>query len=117
MELGSLTHVGRPGSPRDAYRDTLELAVAAEAAGFASFWVAQHHASEAQGCLPSPFVLLAAVAQATSRIRLGTGVVAAALEDPLRLAEDAAVLDALSGERLELGVGAGSTPPRPAASA
>ncbi|GAA2891270.1 hypothetical protein GCM10010472_57130 [Pseudonocardia halophobica] len=110
MELGYLTHVGGLGSPRDAYRDTVELAVAAEAAGFASFWVAQHHASEAQGYLPSPFVLLAAVAQATSRIRLGTGVIAAALEDPRRVAEDAAVLDALSGERLELGVGAGSDP-------
>jgi hypothetical protein len=78
MELGYLTHVGGLGSPRDAYRDTVELAVAAESAGFTSFWVAQHHASEAQGYLPSPFVLLAAVAQATSRIRLGTGVVAAA---------------------------------------
>jgi len=110
MELGYLTHVGGLGSPRDAYRDTVALAVAAEAAGFDSFWVAQHHNSEAQGFLPSPFVLLAAVAQATQRIRLGVGVVAVALEDPRRVAEDAAVLDAFSGERLELGVGAGSDP-------
>ncbi|SDF26591.1 LLM class flavin-dependent oxidoreductase [Pseudonocardia oroxyli] len=110
MELGYLTHVGGLGSPRDAYRDTVALAVAAEAAGYDSFWVAQHHNSEAQGYLPSPFVLLAAVAQATQRIRLGVGVVAVALEDPRRAAEDAAVLDTLSGERVELGVGAGSDP-------
>jgi len=110
MELGYLTHVGGLGSPRDAYRDTIALAVEAERAGFGSFWVAQHHNSEAQGFLPSPFVLLGAVAQATGRIRLGTAVVAAGLEDSRRIAEDAAVLDALSGERLELGVGAGSDP-------
>ena len=110
MELGYLTHVGGLGSPRDAYRDTVALAVAAEAAGFDSFWVAQHHNSEAQGFLPSPFVLLAAVAQATQRIRLGVGVVVVPLEDPRRIAEDAAVLDTLSGERVELGIGAGSDP-------
>ncbi|GAA4552968.1 LLM class flavin-dependent oxidoreductase [Pseudonocardia xishanensis] len=110
MELGYLTHVGGLGSPRDAYRDTVALAVAAEAAGFDSFWVAQHHNSEAQGLLPSPFVLLAAVAQATQRITLGVGVVAVTLEDPRRVAEDAAVLDTLSGERVALGVGAGSDP-------
>ncbi|GAA1836512.1 hypothetical protein GCM10009836_13750 [Pseudonocardia ailaonensis] len=110
LELGYLTHVGGLASPRDAYRDTIALAVAAEEAGYSSFWVAQHHNSEAQGYLPSPFVLLAAIAQATGRIRLGTAVVAVGLEDPRRVAEDAAVLDALSGERLELGIGAGSDP-------
>lgn len=106
--LGLLTHVAGLGGVARVYRETVELAVAAEELGYSSFWVAQHHGSPADGLLPSPLVLLAAVAERTSTIRLGTGVLAAGLEDPRRLAEDAAVLDALCGGRLELGVGSGS---------
>jgi len=108
MQLGWFTHVAGAGSPRATYRDTIALAVAAEEFGFGSFWVAQHHTGAFDGVLPSPLVLLAAVAQHTSTIRLGTAVITPALEDPLRLAEDAAVVDELSGGRLQLGVGAGS---------
>ena len=108
VQLGYITHVAGSGSPRATYRDTIDLAVAAEELGFASFWVAQHHAGAFEGVLPSPLVLLAAVAQHTSTIRLGTAVISAALEDPVRLAEDAAVADELSGGRLQLGLGAGS---------
>ena len=108
VQVGYFTHVAGTTSPRVAYRDAIALAVAAEELGFRSFWVAQHHAGAFDGVLPSPLVLLAAAAEHTSTIRLGTAVVAASLEDPLRLAEDAAVVDALSGGRLELGIGAGS---------
>jgi alkanesulfonate monooxygenase SsuD/methylene tetrahydromethanopterin reductase-like flavin-dependent oxidoreductase (luciferase family) len=108
VPIGYLTHVGGPGTPAQALRTTVDLAVAAEELGFASFWVAQHHGGALDGVLPSPLVLLAAVAERTSVIRLGTAVVTAGLEDPVRLAEDAAVLDALCGGRLELGVGAGA---------
>jgi alkanesulfonate monooxygenase SsuD/methylene tetrahydromethanopterin reductase-like flavin-dependent oxidoreductase (luciferase family) len=110
MQLGFLTHVAGEGSPARVYRDTLDLAVAAEELGSSSFWVAQHHAGSLEGLLPSPLTLLAAAATRTSTIRLGTAVVAAPLEDPWRLAEDAAVVDTLSGGRLELGVGAGADP-------
>ncbi len=70
----------------------------------------QHHFVETEGGLPSPFVYLAQVAARTCRIRLGTGIVTLPLEMPLRVAEDAAVLDLLSGGRLEVGVGSGGTP-------
>ena len=107
VRLGYLTHVTGDDTAR-AYREAIGLAVRAEELGYDSFWVAQHHDGHLDGRLPSPLVLLAAVAERTRLIRLGTAVVALPLEDPRRLAEDAAVLDALSGGRLELGVGAGT---------
>ena len=110
FRLGFLTHLHGSAEPRQLYRDYVELFVAAEQLGFDSGWVAQHHFDATAGQLPSPFPFLAAVAERTRRIRLGTAVVTLPLEDPLRVAEDAAVLDALSGGRLELGVGSGTDP-------
>ena len=72
----------------------MELFVAAEELGFDSASVTQHHFDAASGRLPSPFTFLAAVAERTRRIHLGTAVVTLPLEDPVRVAEDAAVLDA-----------------------
>ncbi|WP_084215823.1 LLM class flavin-dependent oxidoreductase [Pseudonocardia spinosispora] len=106
--LGYFTHVASDVRPSAAYRQTIELAVAAETLGFSSFWIAQHHGNASAGWSPSPLVLLAAVAEHTSTIGLGTAVIAAPLEDSRRLAEDAATLDVLSEGRLQLGVGAGS---------
>ncbi|KPA91334.1 flavin-dependent oxidoreductase [Pseudomonas asplenii] len=110
FSLGFLSRVYRPAFDPQVYRDTLELFRVAEELGFDSGWVAQHHFASEQGRLPSPLVLLAAIAQRTRRIALGTGIIVLPQEDPLRLAEDAAVLDLLSGGRLELGLGAGFDP-------
>ncbi|QXI30640.1 LLM class flavin-dependent oxidoreductase [Pseudomonas vanderleydeniana] len=110
FSLGFLSRVYRPIFDPQVYRDTLELFRVAGELGFDSGWVAQHHFASEQGRLPSPLVLLAAVAQRTRRIALGTGIIVLPQEDPLRLAEDAAVLDLLSGGRLELGLGAGFDP-------
>src|SRR5690348_7114847 len=91
------------------YRDHLEEAVLAEEFGFDCVWASEHHFSP-DAWNPSPFPFLAAVAARTSRVRLGTYVLLLPLHNPLRIAEDAAVLDNISGGRVDLGVGVGSSP-------
>ncbi len=88
------------------YGETLELVRLAEAAGFDSAWVSEHHGSS-DGYFPSLLPMLAAFAASTERILLGTGILLAPFHDPLRLAEDSAVVDQLSGGRLLLGLGIG----------
>jgi putative FMN-dependent luciferase-like monooxygenase len=105
--LGFFTRVLDIADPAERYRLATAQIVHAEHCGFDSAWVAQHHFHEDEGGLPAPMVFLAQVAARTSRIRLGTGIVTLPLELPIRVAEDAAVLDLVSGGRLELGVGPG----------
>lgn len=97
-----------------AYRDELELFTAAEGLGYDGAWVRQFHFrhddAPLRGGLPSPFVFFAALAERTSTLRLGLGAVTLPHEDPVRVAEDAAVLDAISGGRVELGVANGGGP-------
>ncbi len=94
----------------ERYRLAAEQIAHAEHLGFDAAWVAQHHFHEHEGGLPSPFVFLGHVAARTSRIRLGTGIITLPLELPVRVAEDAIVLDLMSYGRLELGVGNGGNP-------
>jgi putative FMN-dependent luciferase-like monooxygenase len=108
--LGFFTRLLDEASPAERYRLATEQIVFAEAQGFDSAWVAQHHFHEAEGGLPAPLVFLAQVAARTTRIRLGTGIITLPLDNPIRVAEDTAVLDLLSGGRLEVGVGSGGTP-------
>ena len=109
-KLGFFTRLLDRAGAAERYRLATEQIVEAERSGYDSAWIAQHHFHEDEGGLPSPFVFLAHVAAKTTRIRLGTGVVTLPLENPVRVAEDAVVLDLLSGGRLEFGVGSGSTP-------
>ncbi|MBM4439649.1 MAG: putative FMN-dependent luciferase-like monooxygenase [Candidatus Rokubacteria bacterium] len=105
--LGFFTRLLDRVDPADRYRLATAQIVHAERCGFDSAWIAQHHFHEDEGGLPAPFVFLAHAAAQTSRIRLGTGIVTLPLELPIRVAEDAAVLDLLCGGRLEVGVGGG----------
>lgn len=108
--LGFFTRLLDNASPGERYQIAADQIVHAEAHGFDSAWVAQHHFHRDEGGLPAPLVFLSNVAARTSRIRLGTGIITLPLEQPIRAAEDAAVLDLLSGGRLELGLGSGGTP-------
>jgi putative FMN-dependent luciferase-like monooxygenase len=108
--LGFFTRLLDSAPPAERYRLAAEQIRHAEKAGLDSAWIAQHHFHEAEGGLPAPFAFLGFVAAQTSRIRLGTGIITLPLEHPVRVAEDAAVLDLLSNGRLELGVGTGGNP-------
>ena len=105
--LGFFSRLLDQADAAERYRLVTAQIAHAEHCGFDSAWIAQHHFHEAEGGLPAPFVFLAHVAAATSRIRLGTGIVTLPLELPIRVAEDAAVMDLMSGGRLEVGVGPG----------
>jgi putative FMN-dependent luciferase-like monooxygenase len=108
--LGLFTRLlpDRPNAPASLlYSQAREQFLLAERLGHDVGWVAQHHFDVEEGGLPSPLVFLAWMAAQTERIRLGTAIITLALEDPIRVAEDAAVLDVLCDGRLELGVGTG----------
>ncbi|MGE0569815.1 MAG: LLM class flavin-dependent oxidoreductase [Dehalococcoidia bacterium] len=108
MQFGILDLVDwHPGTmtQEERYQQVIDLAVVAEDLGFDTYWVGEHHFSHYVS--PHPAILLAAIAARTRRIRIGTSVVLAAHHDPLRLAEDYAMVDVISGGRLDLVVGRG----------
>lgn len=88
------------------YHELLEQIVAADELGFDSFWLAEHHFHE-YGIVPRPPIMMAAAAQRTHRIRLGSAIAVLPFDNPLRAAEDYAMVDILSNGRLNMGVGSG----------
>jgi putative FMN-dependent luciferase-like monooxygenase len=106
FRLGVFTRLVDQVAPSQVYARGLDLFETAEELGFDVGWVAQHHAHK-EGGLPAPLVFLASAAARIRRLGLATGIITVPLEHPLRLAEDAAVLDVLSDGRLELGFGTG----------
>ncbi len=96
-----------PGqAPAELYRDIEEQVVLGDQLGYHGVWVTEHHL-DMRGEIPDPLLFLARLSGATSSIRLGTSVVCAPFYHPIRLAESALLLDAVSGGRLDLGVGTG----------
>lgn len=89
------------------YQNMLEETDRAEALGFHGVWLAEHHFYAYGGHIPSVPVLGAAIAQRTTRLRIGSGIALLPLQDPIRLAEEFALLDCLSGGRLDFGIGRG----------
>ena len=99
---------GQTNSAADAVQQTIELAVAAEEIGIDGAFVRVHHFARQ---LSAPFPLLAAIGARTHRIEIGTAVIDMRYENPLYMAEDAAVADLVAGGRLQLGISRGSPEP------
>jgi alkanesulfonate monooxygenase SsuD/methylene tetrahydromethanopterin reductase-like flavin-dependent oxidoreductase (luciferase family) len=112
MHIGTLNFLVRrlPGDNRplvQIYRQAIELVIRTEKLGFDFALSGEHHFMPTQWN-PSPLMVLAAIAQHTSRIRLGTLVLLTPFYEPVRLSEDIATLDILSNGRLDIAFGTGS---------
>jgi alkanesulfonate monooxygenase SsuD/methylene tetrahydromethanopterin reductase-like flavin-dependent oxidoreductase (luciferase family) len=110
MKFGIFDHLDRNNLPlNEFYEARLKLIEAYEQAGFYAYHVAEHHSTPI-GMAPSPSVFLSAIAQRTKTLRFGPMVYALPLHHPLRLIEEICMVDQLSGGRLEIGFGRGSSP-------
>lgn len=110
IDVGLFDWIDRREGPVDRiFAERLEMLEYADEAGFYCYHLAEHHATPLS-LAPSPGIFLAAAAQRTRRLRLGTLVYLLPLYNPLRLLKEVAMIDNLSGGRLELGVGRGVSP-------
>src|SRR5947208_1641101 len=81
-----------------------------DALGYDDVWITEHHFHEYGGMIPDPATFLSAVATRTRRIHLGIAIVILPLHNPLKVAESYAMVDLISGGRLEFGIGRGNPP-------
>src|SRR3979411_1511803 len=109
MKFGVYLNTQAPPDGADrqrGYAEALEVAPVAEQVGLDACFIPEHH-QQPDAYLPSPFVMAGAIAAVTTRIEINTGIMVLPIWHPLRVAEDAAVVDVLSGGRMGLGLGLG----------
>jgi luciferase family oxidoreductase group 1 len=104
LSVLDLSPVTGEATQAQAVRETIEVAKAAEAFGYHRFWMAEHHNIAGLGS-PGPELLIAAISQQTSTIRLGSGGVMLVNYSPLKVAENFMMLEALAPGRIDLGLG------------
>jgi alkanesulfonate monooxygenase SsuD/methylene tetrahydromethanopterin reductase-like flavin-dependent oxidoreductase (luciferase family) len=111
MKFGVFFLLGSPQMlpAEEVYRRTFDQVELAEALGFDSVWFAEHHFSN-YGFVPNPLMLAGTVGRLTRRVRIGTAVLVLPFWNPLRVAEDIAMADLLTGGRLDVGVARGYQP-------
>lgn len=110
LNLGLMFSFRNPAAWRrpfvDVYRDELDLVTYAEELGFDTIWLTEHHFAD-DGYSPSIIPLAAAIAARTQRVRIGFNLLLLPLHNAIRVAEDIATLDVLSGGRIDVGLGQG----------
>jgi alkanesulfonate monooxygenase SsuD/methylene tetrahydromethanopterin reductase-like flavin-dependent oxidoreductase (luciferase family) len=94
----------------EAYRHVFEQAHIADAGGLDTYFLTEHHFNSGFQVVPSPHLLVAALSQVTSNIRLGVMCTNLPLFHPVRVAEEIRMLDLLSNGRVEMGFGRGTAP-------
>ena len=109
MKFSLFTEIQCPDGSSPAIRlsEFLEQAVLADDLGYLGFWIAEIHCQPRFSLLSAPYVVLGAVAQKTRRLRLGVAVNTLPVHHPVQLAEEAALLDVLSGGRMDFAAGGG----------
>ena len=110
MKFSLFVHMERydeQTSHRQLFEDLTELTLMAEAGGFSTVWIGEHHAME-YTISPSPMPLLSYLAARTSTIRLGAGTIIAPFWHPIRAAGECALLDVISNGRMEVGLARGA---------
>ena len=97
-------------TPADRYADVIAQVQLADRLGYHTAWLAELHFARRFSVMPAPLLMASALSQTTRRIRLGAAVSLLPLHHPLRIAEEIATLDVLSGGRAVFGIGRGSNP-------
>jgi len=107
MHFGTFMEFGtRPGgTDAEAFREGFDHAKLCEDVGLDSVWLAEFHFMPARSVLSSPIVVAGALARLTTRVRIGMAVYVLPLTNPLRVAEESATIDQMSGGRLDFGIG------------
>lgn len=99
-----------PYPHRDVHARVTAEIVEADRLGYDTAWIAEHHFSNTYGILPDPFSYMGYLSAKTEQIRFGTAVMTVPLYNPVRIAENTAFIDILSGGRITLGLGSGYRP-------
>ena len=112
MEFGVFYQIpcGEDQTPADRYADVMAQVQLADKLGYDMAWLAELHFARRFSVMPAPLLMASALSQTTERIMLGTAVNLLPLHHPLRIAEEVATLDVLSGGRAVFGIGRGSNP-------
>ncbi len=111
MYSGLMYHVEAyaQAPPDVVFSDVIAGALLAEELGFDEIWFAEHHFGYHKSDMPAPLIFATHIAAITGRIRVGTAIVVLPIHHPIAIAEQAAVLDVLSGGRLSIGFGSGTS--------
>ena len=112
MQFGVFYQIpcGENQTPADRYADAMAQVQLADQLGYDMAWLAELHFARRFSVMPAPLLMASALSQTTERIMLGTAVNLLPLHHPLRIAEEVATLDVLSGGRAVFGIGRGSNP-------